>query len=138
MKKSLIVLSVLMIVGIVFINSCNTQAEVTNEPEKIENTLVSVSYFMDTLDLTPVQLKDAFDQFNASIAEIGYPDAGYKIWIIQEDTSDIEYMVQGNWPNQEIYKEIHNHELYKKASEEIEGSLGGMVWVEYHRFKTIE
>ena len=80
----------------------------------------------------------AINKFNESIDSIGYPDAGYKIWLIQEDSSEIRFMIEGLWPNQAIYDEIHNHQLYKDAQEKIVSHWDGLVNLEYHRFTLVK
>ena len=75
---------------------------------------------------------------NEAIDEIGYPDAGYKVWLIQSDTSDVRFLLEGFWPNQDVYNEIHDHQLYKEAYELIENNWDGLVSLEYHRFIKIK
>lgn len=132
MKKTILFSAIMLF--ILFTFSCAPQTEETEEPVKIENTLQSVSYFMDTLGYDPQRLLDAFTKTNAAIDEIGFPDAGYKLWIIQADTSDIQFMVEGFWPDQEAYDIIHNHQLYRDAMTADSTTWEGLVSVDYHRF----
>lgn len=137
MKLPFHLITMLAIPGIISI-SCNNQNQAVKEPDKIENTLQSVSYFKDTIGYDTQQLLDLFNQYNKAIAEIGYPDAGYQLWLIQTDTSDVKFMVQGHWPDQNIYNEIHEHELYQEVANSNEGSFDGIIWIEYHRFTKIK
>lgn len=114
--------------------SCTNPVKEIEESTKIENTLQSVSYWKDTIGYDTQQLLDVFNIFNEAIDSIGYPDAGYKLWLIQEDSSEIRFMVEGLWPNQEVYDEIHNHQLYKDAQESDDINWDGLVNIEYHRF----
>ena len=119
--------------------SCTTPVKEIEETTKIENTLQSVSYYKDTIGYETQRLLDAFNIFNEAIDSIGYPDAGYKLWLIQEDSSEIRFMVEGLWPNQEVYEEIHNHQLYKDARENNnEFNWDGLVNIEYHRFTLLK
>jgi len=137
--KRLINFAVTIIIMISIIStSCTDQVKETEKPVKIENTLQSVSYFQDTVGYDPQFLLEVFTSYNKAIDEIGYPDAGYKIWLIQEDTTDIRFMVEGFWPSQEVYDEIHDHQLYIKAGESDDNNLDGLVWIEYLRFRKIE
>ena len=136
-KPFYVIVSMIVILSIITI-SCDTKVQETEEPEKIENTLQSVSYLQDTVGYDPQVLLEEFIKFNEAIDEIGYPDAGYKIWIIKEDTADIRFMVEGFWPNQEIYDEIHNHQLYKEAWENDDFNWDGLIRLEYHRFTKIK
>ncbi len=96
--------------------SCNTQVSDSEEPAKIENTLQSVSYFQDTVGIDPAVLLKGFTAMNEAIDEIGYPDAGYKLWMRESDPSDVRFMIEGLWPDQAAYELIHDHQLFNDAS----------------------
>lgn len=136
MKKTLLFSTILIL--ILFVFSCAPPTEETEEPAPIENTLQSVSYFKDTVGRDPQILLDAFAKSNEAIDEIGYPDAGYKLWINQEDTTNIRFMVEGFWPDQEAYDIIHNHQLYLDAMAADSNAWEGLVSVEYHRFEKVK
>ena len=127
-----------LVVIVITATFCNSKKGEAQETVKIPNTLQSVSYFQDTIGMDPQELLTFFNKWNKAIDEIGYPDAGYKIWVIQEDTSNINYMIEGYWPDQETYDKIHDHELYQKVYEEAKGKLESFISVEYHRFKKIK
>jgi len=137
MKKN-ILLIVFLAAIVITATFCNTEKEEVQEIVKIPNTLQSVSYWQDTIGMDLQELQTFFNQWNKAIDEIGYPDAGYMIWLIQEDTSNINYMIEGHWPDQETYDKIHDHELYQKVYEENQDIFEGLVSVEYHRFKEIK
>ena len=137
--RKIISVSVIMIVIISVISiSCNDQTKAPAEKTKIENTLKSVSFFQDSVGHDPLVLLEAFTTMNEAIDEIGYPDAGYKVWLIQSDTSDVRFLVEGFWPNQDVYNEIHDHQLYKEAAKLNENNWDGLISLEYHRFKKIK
>ena len=119
-------------------SSCTNPGTEAELPTKIENTLQSVSYIKDTIGHDLQQLLSAFNEFNEVIDSIGYPDAGYMLWQIQEDSSEISFMLEGLWPNQAIYDEIHNHQLYIDAWEKDYINWDGMTRIEYHRFTLIK
>jgi len=137
MKKN-ILLIVFLAAIVLTATFCNTRKEEVQEIDKIPNTLQSVSYFQDTVGMDPQDLLTFFNKWNKAIDEIGYPDAGYKIWVIQEDTSNINYMIEGHWPDQETYDKIHDHELYQKVYEENQDKFEGLISIDYHRFKEIK
>jgi hypothetical protein len=137
MKKAILTLTFVIALLFVF-QACNNSSPANEEPVKIENTLQSVSYFKDTANVDPLVLKEAFNSVNDAIAEIGYPDAGYKTWIIQPDSSEIRFMVQGHWPDQETYTKIHDAQLYKDAIAATESVFESLEWVEYHRFEKVK
>jgi len=118
--------------------SCNNQSSTTEEQAKIENTLQSVSYFRDTVGIDPQVLSENFGLINDAIAKIGYPDAGYKLWINQEEDSDIRFMVEGFWPDQEAYDKIHSDQLYIDAGDANPGLWDGLTSVQYVRFSRVK
>jgi L-amino acid N-acyltransferase YncA len=118
--------------------SCTNQDQAVTEPDTIENTIQSVSYFKDSVGYDQQLVLDFLTQWNNAIDEIGYPDAGYQLWVIQEDDSGIKYMVEGHWPSQTIYNEIHEHPLYQEVADNNEGVFDGLVSVEYHRFIKVQ
>ena len=128
----------ILVISSIFSISCTNQDQAITGPDKIENTVQSVSYFKDTVGYDPQQILEYFNQYNNAIAEIGYPDAGYQVWLVQEDTSDVTYMVEGHWPTQSVYDEIHEHQLYQEAANNDADIFDGMVWKEYHRFTKIK
>ncbi len=138
MKRIIPIIGIMTLSLSLISTSCTNSVKEIEETTKIENTLQSVSYMKDTIGYDTQQLLEAFNKFNEVIDSIGYPDAGYKIWLIQEDSSDIRFMVEGLWPNQKIYDEIHNNQLYLDAWENDEFNWNGLVRMEYHRFKKID
>jgi hypothetical protein len=133
-KPFYVIVSMIVILSIITI-SCDTKVQETEEPAKIENTLQSVSYFQDTVGIDPTVLFKAFTLMNEAIDEIGYPDAGYKLWMRPSDTSDVRFMVEGLWPDQAAYDLIHNHQLYIDAMTANATAMDGLVNVKYYRFE---
>lgn len=119
--------------------SCNTQVSDTEEPAKIENTLQSVSYFQDTVSIDPAVLFKAITIINETIDEIGYPDAGYKLWMRQPDASGVRFMIEGFWPDQAAYDIIHDNQLFIDARTAANALTGdGLVSVKYYRFEKVK
>ena len=114
--------------------SCTNTVNKVEEPNTIENTLQSVSYLTDSIGHDPRQILEAFVQLNDVIDSIGYPDAGYKLWLIQEDSSEVRFMLEGLWPDQAAYDEIHNHQLYIEAWENFDFYWEGMTRCDNHMF----
>ena len=128
-----------MIIAIIIV-SC-TQNKAVPET-KIENTLKSVSFWYDSIGIDPHELLLSIERTNKVIDTIGYPDAGYKLWIVQSDTNKAyRFMIEGYWPNQALYDTIHNNALYKnnnpttKAEEALWKALKG---VDYNRFIRVQ
>lgn len=119
---------------------CTQQLKESEENDKIENTLQSVSLLYDSTGIDPSELHSMFERVNKAIDSIGYPDAGYKLWLIQGDSiKDFRFMIEGFWPNQAIYDTIHNNKLYINAwnSEDMK------IWkkfktISYHRFLLVK
>ncbi len=142
MKNLFLTISVLMAVTVFSISSCTQKDIEKEESSKIENTLKSVSLWQDSLKVDPAKLLLYLEQVNKAIDSIGYPDAGYKLWLIQSDTAaDDRFLINGYWPNQEIYSEIHNHELYKKyknAIKEDEELWNNLYRIRYDRLTRVK
>jgi hypothetical protein len=135
MKRTIPIASILILALSIVSVSCTTQAEETQEPTRIENTLKSVSFWQDSLNLDPTLLQASLDRLNEAIDSIGYPDAGYQLWIIQNDTiADYRFLINGNWPNEDLYNEIHDHELYKNVMNLDEVFWKKLNMISYDRF----
>jgi hypothetical protein len=116
--KTTLILAFSLILLIVF--SCTPPKE-ESATVKIENTLKSVSLWSDSLMVDPTEVLVSLERLNVAIDSIGYPDAGYKLWLVKSDSAlDFRFMVEGYWPNQAIYDTIHNHELYKQATTQLD------------------
>ncbi len=93
--------------------SCTSQGD----KDKTPNTLKSVSLWSDFQGIDPVQLLASLERVNQTIDSIGYPDAGYRLWIVTEDSLEFRFMIEELWPNQEVYDMINENEKYKYAME---------------------
>jgi hypothetical protein len=120
---------------------CCTQKKAVPEI-KLESALKSVSFWHDSVGIDPHELFLSLERVNKAIDSIGYPDAGYKLWLVQSDTNKAyRFMMEGYWPNQALYDTIHNHELYKnsnpatKAEEDLWKALKS---VNYNRFTIVK
>ncbi len=124
----------------VLFGSCTQKSKESEEINKIENTLKSVSLLYDSIGINPSELLSMFERINKAIDSIGYPDAGYKIWLIQGDTiKDFRFMLEGYWPNQAIYDTIHNNKLYLNAwNSEDEKVWRKMKNISYNRFLLVK
>lgn len=123
------------LLAILLASSC---AQKTTEPQKvaaIENTLISVSFYSDSTGNDPAAIVQSFEKVNKAIDSIGYPDAGYKLWQVQDDTSkNIRFMIEGSWPDQDVYNTIHKNESYLNAIKELQSSARNLNQVFYNRF----
>jgi hypothetical protein len=87
---------------ILYCSSC-TQKKAETEV-KIENTLKSVSLLSDSIGIEPHEMFLSLERVNRAIDSIGYPNAGYKLWVVQSDTNKtFRFMIEGYWPDQDIY-----------------------------------
>ena len=134
-KTSLVsILLILFALPIFF--SCTQPASKLQGPIKIENTLKSVSIWNDTTAIDPSKLLASFERINAAIDSIGYPDAGYKLWQLKSDSIN-RFLVEGFWPDQNVYNAIHDHELYKTVMEAEEQTWEGLEMAWYNRFTKV-
>jgi len=125
----------LSIVCILFASSCIQKSKEPEKVSSIENTLTSITFISDSTGTEPAAIFRSLDKVNQAIDTIGYPDAGYKLWLIQSDTSkNIKFMIQGSWPDQEVYNTIHKNELYLNAMKEWQKSASNLKEISYNRF----
>ena len=133
-KSFFCILPISLMIVLVFTH-CDQKVKKTEKAVKIENTLKSVSLWSDSAGIDPQELLASLENINRVIDSIGYPDAGYKLWIVQSDTiKDFRFMLEGYWPDQEIYDIIHNHELYINSNIGSEQLWAGLKSVSYNRF----
>ena len=138
MKRAAFIIPAIAFAVLVQVNYSCVPAEPEKAESQIENTLKSVSLIMDTVSVDQAELLASLERFNEAIDSIGYPDAGYELWIVQSDTvSDFRFMLNGNWPNQQVYDEIHEHELYKSALEPEEELWDNLTTTLYCRFTRV-
>lgn len=137
MKKTspLILLS---LITLITITSFSQKKGDSLAPGKIENTLKSVSLFKDTVGIDSQQLFADFEKVNKAISAIGYPDAGYQIWEVQDKNAGFRYMIEGYWPDVETYRKIHGHELYIKATAEESVSWKALKQTWYNKFDMVK
>ena len=121
-------IAILLIIG-----GCKQKVKESENIVKIENSLKSISFWRDSIGIDPAELLPVFEQINKSIDSIGYPDAGYKLWVVQGDSSkNFKYMIEGAWPDQETYNLIHNHKLFDVAARD--NMMSRFKMVSYYRF----
>lgn len=113
MKFPQVILSICLVSSLAF-TSCKPKLIPLAQPLKIENTLKTITLYPDSLSADSSQFLKLLEQLNAAIDSMGYPDAGYQVWKV-ENTDDLFYkfMVEGNWPDAETYDMILHHELYQ-------------------------
>jgi len=137
-KKHYLLIIIAVSVFTVFY-SCEDKATESDKPAKIENTLKSVSLLTDSVPTDPAVLLKSLEKINAVIDTIGYPNAGYKLWLLNSaDSVDFKFMLEGYWPNQETYDLIHNHELYKNEMEKEKSVLEGLKNIGYYKFTKVK
>jgi hypothetical protein len=136
MKNTVFACLVLLAVA----GGCTQKQAGSTEPGKIENTLKSVSFVYDSVGMNPSELLSMFESVNRAIDSIGYPNAGYKLWLIQGDSArDFRFLVEGYWPDQAIYDSIHANKLYQDAwSAEDKAVWNKFRTVSYHRFTLVK
>jgi hypothetical protein len=140
MKRLFLAFLVIVVAILISFNSSCSQKDVDEEESAaIENTLKSVSLFQDSIRVEPAKLLASLERVNQAIDSIGYPDAGYQLWIVQSDTAaNYRFMINGLWPNQEVYDEIHNNEVYKNVTEGDEELWNKMKRTWYNRFTRVK
>lgn len=135
MKTKIVLIGFLAAALVIMIFSCTPSKKESQQTVKLENTLKSVSFWIDSITVDPSEILASLELINKAIADIGYPDAGYKLWQIQGDSiMEFKFLIEGYWPDQALYDSIHNHELYKEAGEADAELWDKLDMVLYHRF----
>lgn len=129
----------LSLFAFVVVSSCTQKVKDSEKVAAIENNLKSVSFYSDSTGHDPSAMVQAFEKVNKAIDSIGYPDAGYTLWIIQSDTGkNIKFMIEGSWPDQEAYNTVHKNDLYTSAMKEVENSASALKMISYNRFTLLK
>ena len=74
-------------------------------------------------DVSEAELVGAFSILNSAVQGIGYPNAGYGLWKAGGSQNPeaaplgFDYILEGMWPDQAAYDEIHAAEAYLAAGE---------------------
>lgn len=138
MKASNISFSTLMALVVFFISFSCTKKVSENESGKIENTLKSVSFWLDSIPVDPKTLLESLEKVNIAIDSTGYPDAGYKLWVVNgADSLNSKIMIEGFWPDQKTYDIIHNHKSYIKATGAEKPIMERLKRVQYYRLSRV-
>ena len=86
--------------------------------------------------ITEADVIAALREVNSAVAEAGYPDAGYLLWkVTGEQSGEYIYLWEGNWPNQEAYRSIHDDPAWLNAFGSNESVFGVIAEAQvYNRF----
>ncbi len=67
---------------------------------------------------TEAEMAEALQEINRAIADLGHPNAGYRLWkVTGEQAGEYSYLWEGVWPDQATYDVIHESESWEKAFE---------------------
>jgi hypothetical protein len=103
-----------------------TQCDTDRQDERFK--LKSISLWSDTSGIDPYMLRTSLERINKTIDSIGYPGAGYRLWVVTEDSLEFRFMIEGLWPDQESYDKINDDERYKNAIENYMDDTEEQLW----------
>lgn len=84
--------------------------------------------------LTETQWADSIKEFNAVIADMGYPGSGYAFYKTSDSTVKTNrYYFEGVWPSGEGYKKIHEDPLFIAAAKKMDPLYAKIKAVELYR-----
>lgn len=96
----------------------------THLPDVNDKNLTSIHLLKIPENLPISKVEESLVKINTAITTIGYPDCGYKVLtVVSGKESKFNYVMLGNWKNQEVYDIIHDSELFKKVIEETSKEL---------------
>ncbi|GAB3966530.1 hypothetical protein GCM10028806_07110 [Spirosoma terrae] len=125
MKQLLISLSALWLL-VSLSMSTSAQAQQTSTTQ-----LKSIHLFDMPAGVTEAQLSAMIGELNTIIKRLGYSNAGYTLYkVAGEGTDTYRYYFEGNWPNTEAYKKIHDDKSFQEADKKL-----GTV---YEKIKAVE
>ena len=115
------------------------QAQVRVVSDDPPPSFKSVHFFNLTWDAEEAFLVEALQDLNSAIEEIGYPDAGYRLWKVSTRREGrYAYLLEGVWPDQVAYDAIHASAIWQRAVERAQPVMGQIVEQEvYDRFQAI-
>jgi hypothetical protein len=136
MKKTIFLCLIIALI----IGSCSQKAKVNEKAAKIENTLISVALFTDSVGVDPSKVLQVIERRNKAVDSLGYPDAGYKLWLVKGDSiKNFRFMTIGSWPNQAIYDSIHKNKIYLRSLKLTpEEEAFGIKTYSYYRFTLVK
>jgi hypothetical protein len=102
--------------------------------------LKSVHLFSLTFDVEEALLINALQSLNEAVAEVGYPEFGYRLWEVSiGDDGTFTHLLEGTWPNQETYDEIHRAEVFRQTAARLAPLMESLVvGREYIRYSEIQ
>ena len=115
------------------------QAQVPVISDDLTPSFKSVHFFNLTWDAEEAFLVEALQELNIAIEEVGYPDAGYRLWRVSTHREGrYAYLLEGIWPDQATYDAIHASAIWLRAVERAQPVMGQIVEQEvYDRFHSI-
>lgn len=81
-----------------------------------DRAIKSVHLFHMPESVTEAELVNAMQQMNTVVAEIGYPDAGYRLWKAETEDPAYGYYWEGVWPSAEVYRSVHDDPRYREVA----------------------
>ncbi len=128
MKQLLISLSALWLLVSLGM-SASAQARQTTTAQ-----LKSIHLFDMPAGVTEAQLAAVLGELNAVIERLGYSNAGYTLYKVQgEGTDKYRYFFEGNWPNAEAYRKIHDDRAFQEADKKMSTVYEKIKAVELYR-----
>ena len=104
-----------IVLCVMIILSCSAPQEQHQSAPDVGAALKSVHHFNLPSEITEAQLASALSTMNKVVADLGYPDAGYRLWKVRDGRdAEYQYLFEGNWPGQKGYDVIHESEAYKQ------------------------
>lgn len=97
----------------------------TPPPPRTEAPVKSVHLINVSESLTEDQILTALQRLNEAVHTTGHLDAGYVLWRFLDSAEDEyppigrAYIMEGIWPTQAIYDEVHASDAFQEAAEEV-------------------
>ena len=95
----------------------------------------SVHFFDLQSNKTEEEFLTDLSNINEIIKGLGYKGLEYRLYKVKDsDTSEkYRYYFDSTWPNDEIYKEVHNLPVYREWSKKMNDKYSGQIEKEIYR-----
>lgn len=110
----------------------------TEQPASNLQTQIAKNKSIHIFDMpdgvTEAEWSAAIKELNDVVAEIGYPNAGYAFYKVENDSvKNNRYYFEGIWPAGDAYQKIHEHPAYLEAEKKFMSMYSKIKAVQMYR-----
>ena len=121
-----IMLSLISIIILFIVINCSrkSEADKISKGEKFR----SVTMMNLNTDESEAELLKMINSYKIVFDELGHPNSMYQVWKERGDKKGkYKYIIEANWPNQEVYDKVHDSEKYKELDKKFKTKFDELV-----------